>query len=102
MSETLSTAALDVIAERRRQMEREGWTPEHDDQHADEALTYAAAVYALHGTTGSEHRMTRTLLRFMWPWDASWFKPTTRRRDLVKAAALLMAEIERLDRAESR
>ena len=30
---------------------------------------------------------------------AAWFKPTTPRRDLVKAGALIIAEIERLDRA---
>jgi hypothetical protein len=34
-----------------------------------------------------------------WPWDLKWWKPTTPRRDLVKAAALIVAEIERLDRA---
>lgn len=34
----------------------------------------------------------------VWPWDESWWKPTTPRRDLVKAAALILAEIERLDR----
>jgi hypothetical protein len=35
----------------------------------------------------------------IWPWDRKWWKPTDRRRDLVKAAALILAEIERLDRA---
>lgn len=34
-----------------------------------------------------------------WPWDASWWKPRGARRDLVRAAALIIAEIERLDRA---
>jgi hypothetical protein len=39
-------------------------------------------------------------VRSQWPggWDWSWFKPTTPRRDLVKAGALIVAEIERLDR----
>jgi hypothetical protein len=35
----------------------------------------------------------------MWPWARQWWKPTGARRDLVKAAALLLAEIERIDRA---
>lgn len=30
-----------------------------------------------------------------------WWKPTNRRRDLVKAAALILAEIERLDRKDT-
>jgi len=40
-------------------------------------------------------------LRGCWPikWMAAWFKPTDPRRDLVKAGALCIAEIERLDRA---
>lgn len=36
-----------------------------------------------------------------WPlsWAKSWLKPKDRRRDLIRAAALIIAEIERLDRA---
>ena len=35
-----------------------------------------------------------------WPWDESWFKPTPddRIRELVKAGALILAEIDRLQR----
>lgn len=37
----------------------------------------------------------------MWPraWDLERWKPKDRRRDLIRAAALIVAEIERLDRA---
>ena len=28
-----------------------------------------------------------------WPWYSRWWKPTSDRRDLIKAAALLVAEI---------
>ncbi len=35
----------------------------------------------------------------MWPWAEEWWKPINPRRNLVKAAALILAEIERLDRA---
>ena len=34
-----------------------------------------------------------------WPWHRQWWKPKNARRDLVRAAALIVAEIERLDRA---
>ena len=34
-----------------------------------------------------------------WPWDAAWWKPATRQRNLVKATALIVAEIERNKRA---
>ena len=33
------------------------------------------------------------------PWDGKGWQPTTYRRNLVKAGALIVAEIERLDRA---
>lgn len=94
----VSRAAQDVLAERRRQVEAEGWMPEHDDEHADGELSIAAACYALSGA-GWRSQAAREL----WPrsWRLAWWKPTTPRRDLVKAAALILAEIERLDRAEA-
>lgn len=94
-------AWLDVQAERRRQVEAEGWTPEHDDEHADGQMAQAAGCYALHaggiGTDWPGGRQNGSAL--FWPWDKDSWKPTTPRRDLVKACALALAEIERLDRA---
>lgn len=87
-----SQAALDVAAERRRQIEAEGWTPEHDDKHDDGSLGAAAACYA---ATQRPDGMCPAY----WPWQASWWKPKDRRSDLVRAGALILAEIERLDRA---
>ena len=43
-----SQAVLDVAAERRRQIEAEGWTPEHDDEHSAGQLAGAAGCYARH------------------------------------------------------
>ena len=40
-------AVLDVLAERRRKIEVEGWTPEHDDEHSAHELAEAAACYCL-------------------------------------------------------
>lgn len=94
-------AWLDVQAERLRQVEAEGWTPEHDDEHADGQMAQAAGCYALHaggiGTDWPDGRQNGSAL--FWPWDKDSWKPTTPRRDLVKACALALAEIERLDRA---
>ncbi|EOZ4724983.1 hypothetical protein ACQRL2_000215 [Pseudomonas aeruginosa] len=94
-------AWLDVQAERRRQITAKGWTPEHDDEHADGQMAQAAGCYALHaggiGTDWPDGRQNGAAL--FWPWDKDSWKPTTPRRDLVKACALALAEIERLDRA---
>jgi len=90
----LSDAARDVLAERRRQQEVEGWTPEHDDPYKNGELARAAACYAICSVYGH----FKSNAPAGWPWAKIWWKPTDSRRDLVKAAALIMAEIERLDR----
>ncbi len=92
-------AWLDVQAERRRQVEAEGWTPEHDDAHSHGEMARAAACYALAGSSAPNDGTAALLVSLAWPWDEQWWKPTTTRRDLVKACALGPAEIERLDRA---
>ncbi|WP_121350584.1 hypothetical protein [Pseudomonas aeruginosa] len=92
-------AWLDVQAERRRQIEAEGWTPEHDDAHSHGQMARAAACYALAGSSAPNDGTAALLVSLAWPWDEQWWKPTTARRDLVKACALALAEIERLDRA---
>lgn len=95
----------EIATERRRQIEAEGWTPAHDDRHIRGELGAAAACYAV------PSRDRAIAFEALWPvtWDAAWWKPTgaltdlnARRRDLVKAAALIVAEIERLDRQEAR
>lgn len=84
----------DVQAERRRQIEAEGWTPEHDDEHNGGELADAAACYALWAGGINPGNW-----REFWPWAPEWLKHSEPRRMLVKAAALILAEIQRLDRA---
>ena len=94
-SHTVTAAAADVLAERKRQVTAEGWTPGHDDEYEHGELADAAGCYALSSElfdcAGEPPRP--------WPWPDEWWKPTNRRRDLVKAGALILAEIERLDRS---
>lgn len=139
------TGAELIAAERQRQVEAEGWTPEHDDGHDGEELALAAACYAMpdnayHGTMNNR----RVEIEDAWPWNAEEFKgdrdvrawggadtrqrvfasgrrPNTQNRDaeiventmsavtlralrvreLVKAGALVAAEIDRLQRMTS-
>lgn len=101
-----SMAARDVLAERKRQVEAEGWTPEHDDKHAKGEMAKAAASYAVDNVSlyppGQWNSERRSIADWLWPWDMRWWKPTNRRRNLVKAGALILAEIERLDRTAIR
>ena len=93
MNESSDRAGIDLIAsERARQISEEGWTPEHDDTHRTGQLARAAARYALQHVPGRPGRVR-------WPWATSWFKPSANPvRNLVKAGALIAAEIDRLQR----
>ena len=88
-----SVAASDVLAERCRQIEVEGWTPEHDDQHSNGEMARAASCYII-----EKERTHLPTIPLKWPWSDAWWKPDGYRRNLVKAGALILAEIERLDR----
>lgn len=95
----ISQAARDVLAERQRQISAEGWTPEHDDEHGDGSMAMAAAAYAV-ASIENEYSLASACELFSWSgWAKAWWKPSTPRRDLIKAGALILAEIERLDRA---
>lgn len=77
-----------IAAERERQVSVEGWKPEHDDTHTDQQLLDAAIAYA-----------DPSLADIAWPWDIKWWKPSDDPvRNLVKAGALIAAEIDRLQR----
>lgn len=90
----------EIAAERRRQVEVEGWTPEHDDSHRAGEMAIAASCYARHAADGIGRLTYRNAPPAgPWPWGWAWWKPKDPRRDLIRAAALLVAEIERRDRA---
>jgi len=93
--------ALNLIAaERHRQVAEEGWTPKHGDLHRGGEMAMAAASYAL----PDQHRgCCDPDAPLHWPWDAEWWKPSPddRIRELVKAGALIAAEIDRLQRLKA-
>lgn len=93
-----SPAARDVLAERARQINAEGWTTEHDDEHDLGQLARAGAAYAAQSLCAEDAEL-KCGPPSWWPWERAWWKPNSRRGMLVKAGALILAEIERLDRA---
>lgn len=96
--DALTPAARDVLAERQRQISAEGRSSEHDDEYRGEELALGAAWYAT--PTFTRNTLDANDMS-LWPvsWADSWFKPGDRRRELTKAGALVLAEIERIDRA---
>lgn len=85
---------IDIANERRRQVEVEGFTAATDDaKNPFGELALAAACYAV-----DDGAAVRTVPPQGWPWARHRWAPRTRREDLVRAGALIAAEIDRLDR----
>lgn len=97
------SAIEDIAAERQRQIESHGWSLRHDDIHDQGELASAAACYALSSDQRwmLDDRYKEPFARRIWPWNPEDFRPRSRREELIIASALLVAEIERLDRISS-
>lgn len=97
-------ALFELAEERSRQIHAEGFRLEHDDQWSKGELGKLAICYTDHAVFSAEGHpdYERDDMR---PWlpgnmNSKWWKPSNNpRRDLIKAGALILAEIERLDRA---
>lgn len=76
----------EIQGERIRQIKEEGYSAEHDDEFVHGDLAMAAAVYACPGVE-----------KIIWPFGGSP-KFKDKRSNLIRAAALIVAEIERLER----
>ncbi|MFC3074969.1 hypothetical protein [Shinella pollutisoli] len=96
----MSKAVEDVLVERLRQVDGEGWTPKHDDAHGEGELLLAAKAYFAHATGRALSLPSgdREGIPFGWPWDKKWWKPKSPRQDLIRAGALALAEIDRIKR----
>lgn len=96
-------AVTDIMLERMRQVRPadqfgEGYTREDDDkQYTHGELAQAAACFAL---AAVDPDMFREVITNTFPWDMKWLKREPARRILVKAGALIVAELERIDRME--
>lgn len=102
----LSKAEQDVLAERTRQVTGEGFTAGGDDQYDPGTLASAGTCYGMYAadmlhpmSQGDGFVALEGQPPLNWPWDANWWKPKDPRDAMVKAAALLIAEIEKMDRA---
>jgi hypothetical protein len=99
-----------ITKERTRQIQSEGWSADHDDSHTSQQLSKAAECYIM--VAREEIKLPRAAkaielgriyapdaTRALWPWYDDWWKPSQDPiRNLVKAGALIAAEIDRLQR----
>ena len=86
-----------ITYERREQITREEYFAAHDDKHDQQQLQRAAECYLL---SADMHALGFKSFRppNSWPWEKEWWKPTDPVRDLEKAGALWLAEIDRMKR----
>lgn len=103
-------AACEVLAERQRQIDVEGYDAKHDSDHTPEQFVWAAIAYAMLSMQHPDKNGDRSLglnsggedirwtehARLLWPWPGGP-KPKGQRRDLIRAAALILAALDRMD-----
>jgi len=91
------TGAELIAAERKRQIEEEGWDEQHDDQWAIDALAEAGACYAL-AAHYRDDLASADAVPVLFRLGPEWWKPTPtdRVKELVKAGALIAAEIDQI------
>lgn len=106
MQKPLDGAAL-IAAERRRQINVEQFDAIHDSTHNRGELLNAAICYAMDDKQRAAVNIAaggemRSYFEWRWPFDTKWWKPSPadRVKELVKAGALIAAEIDRLQRLE--
>jgi hypothetical protein len=82
-----------IEKERNRQIKEEGFDAEHDDSYRAGDLGMGAAAYIMSACTNEPFPEG-------WMWQlSSVYKRRVPTATLIKAAAMIVAEIERLDRA---
>ena len=118
--ESFSPSAAAAVRERKRQIDQEGYSAQHDLGHLENELALAAICYASPERRKVEKQpgddrypniptvqetdskgVTKTYMLMppsLWPWGLDEWKPTpeNRARELEKAAALLIAERDRI------
>lgn len=98
----LGTGVKAIAAERERQVQAEGFTRDSDRQYQRGELAKAATAYVQLAAMDLAAGGTRDHIAWhgpaaVWPWAPEWWKPVDARRDLVRAGALIAAQIDLID-----
>ncbi|MGY0607439.1 hypothetical protein ACVHXL_06330 [Stenotrophomonas sp. FS3] len=97
----LGTGIKAIASERVRQLCIEGFSRDSDEQYREGELARAATAYvqlaAMDLQVGSRKHIASQEPPFFWPWAQEWWKPVDARRDLVRAGALIAAQIDLID-----
>ncbi len=94
-TESAQRIAREIVEKRVRQQVHHGFWAEHDDRYQFGELPMAAATYAV---VAARPSMRTHYRKTLWPWPDHWLRDGAPRELLINAAALIIAEIERLER----
>lgn len=92
-------AFLGIARQRMKQVLTKGYDAAHDDEHDRGELALAAACYALAVTDCTDQSL---IYATIWPFEQRFWKPKGKRHNLEVAAALIVAELARLQRKDER
>lgn len=86
----MKSTAIDLVKEEReKQINKYGYTAVHDRQHHNKAVLYGALAY-LNSVIYSPNIGIED-----WPFEEESFNPEGDIKNLVKAAAMIIAEIDK-------
>lgn len=99
---------IELIKEERLKQIAKGYDAGHDDEHRNGEISQAAGCYLsvasaqIRGASAKEFPVEVFLYgegEFQWPWEEEFYRPDEFAiQNLAKAAALIVAEMERLQR----
>lgn len=92
-------AFLGIARQRMKQTLSKGYDAAHDDQHTRGELALAAACYAITTNDISDKHLIKATI---WPFEREFWRPKGTRHNLEVAAALIVAELARLQRKDER
>lgn len=92
-----------VLRERVDQVERHGYSPQHDDGHGNGDIGRGAIAYALAALAYANDDDAELFVQAErnWPWDQAGFHPSDEVLCHIKAAAMHIAEADRVIRAKA-
>lgn len=98
----MSIAMIKALEERQRQVNEKGFDAANDDAYAPGVLAAAAESYARAACWTQMRDDELPPVPTVWPWHDSTWKPSADpKRNIEKSIALLIAEYERIVRAET-